>query len=98
MTIRCRRIILTLGVLGGLVWNLLSLLTVIPRNKWGFTFAFVGLASLIAIVPTVFHLPGTEVSRHISQFTPKERQWLSITLCLCATWVVTVIACIVFPL
>lgn len=98
MTIRCRRVILTLGIIGGFVWNLLSFLGVIPLNKWGFTFTFVGTAALINILPTVFHLSGIEASKHISQLTAKERQWMSMILGFGFAWVVTVIACIVFPL
>ena len=98
MLIRYRGIILTLGIIGGFVWNLLSLLGVIPLEKWRFTFAFVSIAALVNILPGVLHLPDTEVSKNTSQPIEKVHQWMAVTFSFGFAWVVTVIACIVFPL
>ena len=98
MTIRCRRRILTLGILVGFLWNLLSLLGVIPLNRWRVTFVFVGIAALINLLPAVVQLPGMEAPKHVSQLTAKERHWMFLILDFGVAWGVTVIACIVLPL
>lgn len=87
-----------LGIIGGIVWNLLSFSVVIPFEKWRFTFVFVSAAALVNIIPTVFHSPGSQASENTANPAEKVHQWTAATVGLGFAWVVTVIACIVFPL
>ncbi len=92
--IKGKKIILSVGLLGGIVWNLLSLLEVIPLSKWNFSFKIVAIVSLI----TLFLEPPVKASKRDSQVTANERQWTLFALLLSILWLITVIACIVYPL
>jgi hypothetical protein len=100
MKIRTKRILMLLLLAAGIIWNYLCILNIFPLSLFTVsTVAIGGYSFIIIFIPLLF--PGItqtrEKSTYIHNLTKREKQMSYATICLALVWIVTLIACIVYP-
>ena len=100
MKIRTKRILMLLLLVAGIIWNCLCILNIFPPDLFTVSAVAVGGYSFIIIfIPLLF--PGITQTRkkstYIHDLTQREKQMSYATICLALVWIVTLIACIVYP-
>lgn len=100
MKIRTKRILMLLLLVAGVIWNCLCVLKVLPLSLFTISVVAIGGYSfMIIFIPLLF--PGSAQSRekspYILDLTKREKQMSNATICFAFAWLVTLIACIVYP-
>ena len=93
--------LLIAGIVLGFLWNLLCLLGVIPLAKWPFTFAFTMffcVASQLRVLFPKWFPKDEQPPKDPKDATKAEKVSAGAMLTLVFAWLVTVGACIVYPL
>ncbi|WP_312648974.1 hypothetical protein [Aminipila sp.] len=101
MKIRTKRILMLLLLFASVIWDCLCVLNVLPLGLFTVSVVAVGGYSFMVIfVPLFFpnSAQARENSTYIHDLTKRERQMSGATIGLAFAWIVTLIACIVYPL
>lgn len=101
MKIRTKRILMLLLLFASVIWDCLCVLNVLPLSLFTVSVVAVGGYSfMIIFVPLLFpsNAQARENSTYIHDLTEQERQMSGATIGLAFAWIVTLIACIVYPL
>jgi len=88
-------------LLAGVIWDCLCVLNVLPLSLFTVSVVAVGGYSFMVIfVPLLFpnNAQAGENSTYMHDLTEREKQMSGATICLAFAWIVTLIACIVYPL
>ena len=82
----------------GTIWDILCLLGMF-RRKWMFSLAIVSLGSLCTLIPLMLRnpFPNDEKSKYTAGPEAKEKADAVLAVCLLFAWVITLIACLVYP-
>lgn len=87
-------------LLAGVVWNCLCVLNVLPLSLFSISVVAVGGYSFVVIFVPLF-LPSNaharENSTYMRDLTEREKQMSGLMICLTSAWIVTLIACVVYP-
>lgn len=100
MKIKTKRLLMLLLLLIGIVWNCLCIFNIIPLNLFIVSaVAIVGYSFIINFKPLLFSgiTHTREKSTYIHDLTKGEKQISYAAICLALVWIVTLIACIVYP-
>ncbi len=100
MKIKNKRMLMLLLLASGIIWNNLCILNIFPLSLFtGSAVVIGGYSFIIIFIPLLF--PGITQSREKSAYihglTKREKQMSYATIFLALVWVVTLIACIVYP-
>lgn len=100
MSIKHKRALFALFLVVASIWNCCCLLGWIAFEAWPFSFALAAVAALTALIPLLFpsFARADEKSRHYSQLKPQEKLFSGVTLAFCLVWLITALACVVYPL
>jgi uncharacterized RDD family membrane protein YckC len=87
--VKVSRVIFAAALVLGVIWNILCLVGVLPFGVWHLTFTIVGFGALCVLLPHALRkTDGSTAGRNAA----------GIAIGEFAAWVVTVIACLVYPL
>ena len=89
------------GIVFGFLWNILCLLGMIPLGKWPFSTTLVIVGCVCVMLPLWFpqRFPKDEAPPQDRSAAPKREKTAAAAVgVLCFAWLVTVIACVVYPL
>ncbi|MEA4934496.1 MAG: hypothetical protein VB071_13080 [Lawsonibacter sp.] len=101
MKIRTKRILMFLVLLLGVIWNCLCLLHAMQRSCYSVSVILIGgYALAFLLVPLLFPAlsKADEKSNCYSELTQKEKRSAGIMIGLIAAWLVTLIACVAYPI
>ena len=99
MKIEAKRYMMMAVLAFGTLWDILCLCGMF-RRKWMVSLAIVSLGSLCILIPPLFPslFPGHGKSKYIAELDAKERAAAGLTVCFWFAWVITLIACLVYPM
>jgi hypothetical protein len=98
--IRTKRILMLLLLVAGIIGNCLCILNIFPLGLFIVSAVAVGSYSfIIVLIPLLFPVitQTRGKSTYIHDLTKRENQMSYATICLAFVWIVTLIACIVYP-
>lgn len=100
MRIKAKRVVMIILLLAGIIWDCLCMLTTMPLAYFTLSMVAIGGYSLIiACGPLLFPLAKLdEKSNQFSELTSQEKLLSGITIALSVAWLITLIACTVYPL
>lgn len=100
MKIKTKRAVMLVLLFCGVVWNCLCMQTAIPLKYFTFSaIVIAGYSLMLACWSLLFpHTKPDEKSNPYAKLTSKEKSLSGMTLSLSAAWLITCIACIVYPL
>ncbi len=93
-----RKWLLSLCLLLGLLWNVLCLVQVLPMENFRVSFLLLHGGMLIFFLSLLFSPPKEREPKPYQKMTAEERRFFAFLLCLSAAWLISTIACIVYPL
>lgn len=97
MSVFTKRVIMIVLLLAGAVWNCLCLTQILPLACFTFSaVAVIGYCLALAFLPA---LKKTDKNAaEASALTPREKRLSGILIVMLAAWLITLAACIVYPL
>lgn len=100
MKIGTKRIFMLLALFIGVIWNCLCLIHVMPHSYCSVSVILIGGCALAFLfVPLLFPaLSKADEKSNCSTLTQKEKRSAGIMAGLITAWIVTLIACVVYPI
>ena len=95
---RTRRAVLAGCLLLGVFWNNFCMMGLLPFEKWVGSVGLMVVGSLFALLPVVFPGLKAQTSENWTDLKRPVRVLSGVTLGFGAAWLITVVACVVYPL
>lgn len=96
MKIQTRRVIFTITLCVGVLWNILCLAGVLPIEKCTGTLPIIFIGTFLILLPYLYPTMSsrTEKSKYIKELEKTEKALAVVTIALGVCWAVTFIMCL----